>query len=318
MFKLILVFCCSLFFSKDVFSQTHNVENVKITILSTMLAQEGIGEWGFSALIEVDSNKILFDAGGRKSTVLENSKELNIDLSKVTSIVLSHWHDDHTSGWLPLRNELKPIQINALSKTHVANGFFDIRIPINSKDSISRRKDSIDYVLTGGSIIEHSSFDKISPGIYLTGNVPRVYDERNYYKDMWRLDEFNNLQEDNIPDDMSLVISTKQGLILISGCGHSGIVNTIAHINKNLPNQKIIAAIGGFHLLKCTDKQIKWTAENLKKAGVKYFMGAHCTGMEAVYEIRTLASLKRGDCIIGSVGDIFNLNKGFITGDLNK
>ncbi len=318
MFKLILVFCCSLFFSKDVFSQTHNVENVKITILSTMLAQEGIGEWGFSALIEVDSNKILFDAGGRKSTVLENSKELNIDLSKVTSIVLSHWHDDHTSGWLPLRNELKPIQINALSKTHVANGFFDIRIPINSKDSISRRKDSIDYVLTGGSIIEHSSFDKILPGIYLTGNVPRVYDERNYYKDMWRLDEFNNLQEDNIPDDMSLVISTKQGLILISGCGHSGIVNTIAHINKNLPNQKIITAIGGFHLLKCTDKQIKWTAENLKKAGVKYFMGAHCTGMEAVYEIRTLASLKRGDCIIGSVGDIFNLNKGFITGDLNK
>ncbi len=318
MFKLILVFWCSLFFSKDVFSQTHYVENVKITILSTMLAQEGIGEWGFSALIEVDSNKILFDAGGRKSTVLENSKELNIDLSKVTSIVLSHWHDDHTSGWLPLRNELKPIQINALSKTHVANGFFDIRIPINSKDSISRRKDSIDYVLTGGSIIEHSSFDKILPGIYLTGNVPRVYDERNYYKDMWRLDEFNNLQEDNIPDDMSLVISTKQGLILISGCGHSGIVNTIAHINKNLPNQKIIAAIGGFHLLKCTDKQIKWTAENLKKAGVKYFMGAHCTGMEAVYEIRKFASLKRGDCIIGSVGDIFNLNKGFITGDLNK
>jgi 7,8-dihydropterin-6-yl-methyl-4-(beta-D-ribofuranosyl)aminobenzene 5'-phosphate synthase len=249
---------------------------------------------------------------------LENSKELNIDLSKVTSIVLSHWHDDHTSGWLPLRNELKPIQINALSKTHVANGFFDIRIPVNSKDSISRRKDSIDYVLTGGSIIEHSSFDKILPGVYLTGNVPRVYDERNYYKDMWRLDEFNNLQEDNIPDDMSLVISTKQGLILISGCGHSGIVNTIAHINKNLPNQKIIAAIGGFHLLKCTDKQIKWTAENLKKAGVKYFMGAHCTGMEPVYEIRKFASLKRGDCIIGSVGDIFNLNKGFITGDLNK
>jgi 7,8-dihydropterin-6-yl-methyl-4-(beta-D-ribofuranosyl)aminobenzene 5'-phosphate synthase len=318
MFKLLLIFCCSLFFSKDVFSQTHNVENVKITILSTMLAQEGIGEWGFSALIEVDSNKILFDAGGRKSTVLENSKELNIDLSKVTSIVLSHWHDDHTSGWLPLRNELKPIQINALSKTHVANGFFDIRIPINSKDSISRRKDSIDYVLTGGSIIEHSSFDKILPGVYLTGNVPRVYDERNYYKDMWRLDKFNNLQEDNIPDDMSLVISTKQGLILISGCGHSGIVNTIAHINKNLPNQKIIAAIGGFHLLKCTDKQIKWTAENLKKAGVKYFMGAHCTGMEPVYEIRKFASLKRGDCIIGSVGDIFNLNKGFITGDLNK
>ncbi|MEJ7671407.1 MAG: MBL fold metallo-hydrolase [Chitinophagaceae bacterium] len=96
---------------------------MKITILSTMLAQPGIGEWGFSALVEADSIKILFDAGGRERTVLENSKELNIDLSNVPTLILSHWHGDHTVGWLPLRNAISAINKHALAVTHVAPGF---------------------------------------------------------------------------------------------------------------------------------------------------------------------------------------------------
>jgi 7,8-dihydropterin-6-yl-methyl-4-(beta-D-ribofuranosyl)aminobenzene 5'-phosphate synthase len=316
--KFSFFFILVLSFTKITEAQPHAVNDVKVTILSTMLAQEGIGEWGFSALVEVDSIKILFDAGGRKTTVSENSKELKVDLSKVSTLILSHWHDDHTSGWMPLRNEVKQLQTNALSNTHVAYGFFDIRFPNHSKESKSRRKDSLDYVLTGGKIIQHQGFDEIFPGIYLTGNVPRIFDEKNYYKANKRLDKNNQLQEDNIPDDMSLVISTNKGLILISGCGHSGLVNTIAHINKNLPNKKVIAAIGGFHLLNANDKQLKWTSEQLKKAGIQYFIGAHCTGIEPVYQIRSLTGLQRGNCVVGSVGDRFELNKGVVTGDLNK
>lgn len=318
MYKFIPVLGLSLLHWTAVLSQTHTVEKVKITILSTMLAQEGVGEWGFSALIEADSTRILFDAGGRKRTVLENAKELNIDLSKVPVLVLSHWHDDHTAGWISLRKELKPVHPAALSTTHVAAGFFDIRVSAATKDSISRRKDSLDYVATEGRIRTHSSFAEILPGVYLTGNVPRIHDEKNYYKKMLRLDSMNKLQEDDIPDDMSLVIATKQGLLVISGCGHSGIINTLDHIQKNLPNQKIIAAIGGFHLLKCTDEQLNWTALHLQKAGIRYFMGAHCTGIDAVYQIRNLAHLKRGECLVGSVGDVFNLDTGFSTGDLNR
>lgn len=297
--------------------QLHVVNNLKVTILSSMLAQEGIGEWGFSALIEVDDNKILFDAGSRKTTVLENAKELNIDLSKVPTLVLSHWHDDHTTGWLPLRNAMKIIQQNAFSTTHVGNAFFDMRINAK-KDMFSRKQDSSEYISTGGIIIEHTTFKEIFPGVYLTGNVPRVHTEKNYYTGMRLLNQNSVVSEDNIPDDMSLIISTNQGLVLISGCGHSGIVNTIEHINKSLPNKPIIAAIGGFHLLKSSDDQIKWTAERIKNAGIKYFMGAHCTGIEAVYQIRSLASLKRGECIVGSVGDTFDLQNGFINGDLTR
>lgn len=317
--RRILFYLLSLVFPTYLFSQKqlHVVNNLKVTILSSMVAQEGIGEWGFSALIEVDNNKILFDAGSRKTTVLENAKELNIDLSKVPTLVLSHWHDDHTTGWLPLRNAMKIIQQNAFSTTHVGKAFFDMRINAK-KDTLSRKQDSSVYISTGGVIIEHTSFKEIFPGVYLTGNVPRVHTEKNYYTGTGLLNQNNAITEDNIPDDMSLIISTNQGLVLISGCGHSGIVNNIEHINKNLPSKSIIAAIGGFHLLTSSDDQIKWTAERIKNAGVKYFMGAHCTGIEAVYQIRSLASLKRGECIVGSVGDTFDLQNGFINGDLTR
>ncbi|MFI5057142.1 MAG: MBL fold metallo-hydrolase [Candidatus Acidiferrales bacterium] len=82
------------------------LRNLKVTILSTMLADEGIGEWGFAALVEADGHKILYDTGARPNTVLENSRELKIDLSDVQDVILSHFHADHTTGLMTLRREL--------------------------------------------------------------------------------------------------------------------------------------------------------------------------------------------------------------------
>src|SRR2546430_381988 len=88
---------------------------LKVTILSTMLADQGLGEWGFSALVEADGHKILFDTGARPRTVLENAKELKIDLSDVQDVVLSHFHDDHTTGLMTLRREFAKANPAALS-----------------------------------------------------------------------------------------------------------------------------------------------------------------------------------------------------------
>ncbi len=103
---------------------SHQANHLKITILSTMLAQEGVGDWGFAALVECDSVLILFDSGGRKYVVRDNAKELHINLSKVHTVVLSHGHPDHTAGWLALRQELSLNNKNALSLTYVAPGVF--------------------------------------------------------------------------------------------------------------------------------------------------------------------------------------------------
>lgn len=309
------------FIFSQALAQKHTVKRLKITILSTMLAQRGLGEWGFSALIEADSIKILFDAGSREKTVLENAKELNIDLSMVPTLILSHNHPDHTAGWLPLRNNTKTLNASALSLTHVSKGLFDTRFSSTGVENRSKQKDSLLYTQTGGQVTVHNNFIEISPGIFLTGPVPRPYPEKNYTLGGnfgKRKDPLGNTVEDIIPEDMSLVIRTERGLVLLSGCGHSGIINTITHIQKNLQQQPLLAAIGGFHLLENTSEQIRWTAGHLKKSGIRYFMGAHCTGIEPVYQIREWVGLKRGECIVGSVGDVFELDKGFITGPLTK
>jgi 7,8-dihydropterin-6-yl-methyl-4-(beta-D-ribofuranosyl)aminobenzene 5'-phosphate synthase len=301
----------------------HRIKNLKITILSTMLAEHGsIGEWGFSALVEADSIKILFDTGnGQNQAVLENSKKLDIQLADVQTLILSHWHGDHTGSWLPLRNEIGKINKNAFSVTHTAEGLFDTRIRRRGGENNLRQQDSLLYTRTDGQIIVHRNFDEIFPGIYLTGPVPRKYPEKNYTlngKAGKKKDALGNIVEDNIPEDMSLIIQTENGLVLLSGCGHSGLINTITYAKSMLPQQNLLAAIGGFHLLLNTDEQIKWTAEQLKETGLRYFMGAHCTGIEPVYQIREWAGLKRGECIVGSVGAIFELDKGFATGPLTR
>jgi 7,8-dihydropterin-6-yl-methyl-4-(beta-D-ribofuranosyl)aminobenzene 5'-phosphate synthase len=319
--KFSLLILLTLVVSQLFAQQKHTVKKLKITILSTMLSQRGIGEWGFSALVEADSIKILFDAGGREKTVLENCKEMNIDLSKVPTLILSHNHADHTIGWLPLRNSVRAVDPHALSMTHVGKGLFDTRITATGDENNSRQKDSLRYTQTGGQIKVHNSFTEIYPGIFLTGPVPRKYPEKNYTlggRVVRKKDATGNIVDDIVPEDMSLVIQTEKGLVVLSGCGHSGMINTIEYAQQSLQKQPLLAAIGGFHLLENTDEQIKWTSEQLKKTGLQYFMGAHCTGIEPVYQIREWLGLKRGECIVGSVGAVFDLEKGFVAGALTK
>ena len=302
-------------------SAPHTVKNLRITILSTMLAQQGIGEWGFSALVEADGRRILFDAGGREGTVLTNCAELKIDLTDVQDLILSHNHDDHTKGWLSLRRNLMKRNPKALSVTHVGEGIFLPRVAADGKIERDRQEDSIAYVTTGGRVIVYPGFREIYPGIYLTGPVPRAYPEKNYgmgNQVMKMLDVKGQTIDDNIPEDMSMLIRTGKGLVLLSGCGHSGIINTVQYGTSKVPGPAVFAAIGGFHLLNNTEAQLQWTADQLKQVDTKYFMGAHCTGLEAVYSLRSLLGLPRSACIVGAVGTVFDIDKGFITGPLNR
>lgn len=315
--KKVLFFIVLLNLYMELGAQTlHPVSHLKITILSTMLAQEGVGDWGFGALIECDSGRILFDTGGREYTVRDNAKELNIDLSKVSTVVLSHGHPDHTAGWLSLRKGLLGTNKSALSLTYVAPGFFNPVI-LGSGKKYDLTPDSAAYEASGGNIQTISTWKEILPGIFLTGkDVPRIYPEKNYPAVLKRQILSGEIIKDTIPEDMSIVISTTQGLVLLTGCGHTGTVNLLTAVEKHFPGQKIYAAIGGFHLLAATDQQIDWTAKALKKAGVRYFMGAHCTGIQPVQQIMTVAGLKRNECIVGSVGATFDPTQGFVAGQL--
>src|SRR5580698_9479211 len=133
------------------------VHALKITILSTMLADDGIGEWGFAALVEADGRKILFDTGARPNTVLENAKELKIDLSDVQEVILSHFHDDHTTGLMTLRRAFAKTNPAALSRVHVGKGIFLERRGHDFNPMIAMKEE---YEATGGKFIEHDKPDE--------------------------------------------------------------------------------------------------------------------------------------------------------------
>lgn len=297
---------------------TPQIRALKITVLSTMLVgtPAGLGEWGFSALVEADGHRILLDTGAHPDTVLDNSRDLNVDLSDVREVILTHNHADHVMGLLTLRREMMKKNPEALSVVHVAKGIFYSRPSAKGEDNkmIAIRKE---YEATGGKFIEHSEGAEIFPGAWLSGPVPRKYPERNWSVS-GKVQTPEGLVEDTIPEDQSLVLNTAQGLVVVTGCGHAGIVNILTYARQKFGDRPVYGVVGGLHLFPATDEQLDWTGDELKEFRVANLLGAHCTGIEAVYRLRQRAGLTRKTAVVGTVGSTFSLADGIVPGALAK
>ncbi len=291
---------------------------VKVTVLSTMLADTiGIGEWGFAALVEVDGYRLLFDTGERPETVLRNAAEMGIDLSAVTDVVLSHHHGDHTGGLVTLRRALQAKNPAALSRAHVAPGIFQSRRNKAGGEGNPMLARRAEYESTGGTFIEHSAPAELAPGVWISGPVPRAFGERNWVRSM-RLVTSAGVVEDSLPEDQALVIRTEHGLTLLTGCGHAGIGNILAHAQSLHAGTRVQAVLGGLHLLDADDARLRWTAGRMRAAGVRYLLGAHCTGLEAVYRLRELAGLTRKTAVVGAVASSYDDASGLSPGWLPR
>jgi 7,8-dihydropterin-6-yl-methyl-4-(beta-D-ribofuranosyl)aminobenzene 5'-phosphate synthase len=294
------------------------IHALKITLLSTMLvgSTTGLGEWGFSALVEADGHRILLDTGAHPDTVLQNARDLKIDLSDVWEVILTHNHEDHVGGLMTLRKEMMNKNPSALSVVHVSRGIFYSRPEPEGEGNpmIALKRE---YEATGGKFIEHAEAAEIFPGAWLTGPVPRKYPERNWSVS-GKVQTPAGLVEDTIPEDQTLVLNTPEGLVVVTGCGHAGIINILTFAREQFPNEPVEAVIGGLHLFPATDEQLNWTADKMKDFKVANLMGAHCTGIEAVYHIRERLPLPRASAVVGSVGSSFVLGEGIHPGPLAK
>ncbi len=295
------------------------VKSLKITILSTMLADLAhgptLGEWGFSALVEADGHRILFDTGAHTDVVRRNAEAMKIDLSTVPDVVLSHSHWDHVTGFLPLRQAVMVKSPTALARTHVGEGMFYPRTILNTglpDNPVLLQKP--DYERTGGAFIVHDKAVQLYPGVWLTGPVPRKYPERNWNSAGVQLITPNGPTEDNLPEDMSLICDTDAGLVVLTGCGHAGVINIIDHARNTVRPARIHALIGGLHLFNAKSETLQWTADKLREVGVDYFLGGHCTGVETVYRYRGDLELDRAHAVVAAVGSSFELGKGIDPG----
>ena len=304
------------------------VSDLKITTLSTMLTElRGVGEWGYSALIEADGYTVLFDTGERPDTVLRNAEELGIDLSTVDAVILSHNHFDHTGGLVTLRRTLKEKNESALQQAHAGEGIFLPRTmdqeavaklpPIPEELLVSALEVRDDYEALGGRFTLHAEPYELHPGMWITGPIPRIHPEKNWTP-LMRIERNGSLEEDTIPEDQALVINTDKGLVVIAGCGHAGIVNTMEYARTITDGKPVHAVLGGFHLLSLTDEKVGWTGAKMREFGVEHVMGAHCTGISAVNLLRDAAHLGRDTSVVGAVGSTFILGEGIRPGILTR
>ena len=292
--------------------------NVRITVLSTNLAElRGTGEWGWSALVELDDYCILFDTGNYPQTVLNNAAELGLDLSCVTDVVLSHHHADHAGGLATLHEQFAPRAPTAFRTVHVAKGMFLPRPRDGKAEGNSMLEVRHKLEAQGVRFRIHPTAAEIRPGIWVTGPIRRIHPEQNYARGLQvRIDD--ELVTDYIPESQGLSVLTEHGTVVILGCGHAGIINTLDHVRSAVAAKSIHAVMGGFHLFTASDEVLDWVGERLAAIGPQHVMGAHCTGIEPLYRIRAGTGMSRQHAVIGSVGATFTVGEGFSPGPLAR
>jgi len=251
---------------------------VKITTLSENTANYGFwAEWGLSILVEADGKNILVDTGLSTSAV-QNAMTLGIDFAKIDCIVLSHGHTDHTGGLrevLKLTGEIEVIahpDIWTQKYTRRGSGgkeqYIGVPYPRDELESLGAR-----FKLTTEPV-------HISENILTTGQIPMVTDYEAIEDNLF-IKENGTLIPDPLADDLALVIDTYFGLVVILGCAHRGIVNTLRQARKITGKDLVYAVIGGTHLFRASEERVTKTIADLQTMGVQRLGVSHCTGYRA-------------------------------------
>jgi len=264
---------------------------VKITILveNTTPMPNLIGEYGFACLVEVDERKVLFDTGSSRA-LLVNSTALGIDLGQIGEVVLSHGHYDHTGALLALLQEHGPKRIYA--HPHF---LFPKLIPLKNGriKGIGTPFAQSQLEKAGAEFIHVDSFTSIGSDIYLSGEIPRLND----FEDVggnFKVEMNGQVKDDHLTDEMVLIIDHPQGLIIISGCGHAGLINILDHAILMTGKEKILAYIGGTHLMTASAQRLERTITALKAYNIDELIVAHCTGFYAAARLYC----KMGDMVV--------------------
>lgn len=261
------------------------VNSVQITVLmednKNLDAPQLKNRHGLSFFIQakIGDNQVtvLMDTGPSSEALLHNVDSLGVNMDAVDVIVLSHGHYDHTGGLLEALKRIKS-RVPVVGHPTVFEPKFALMPHLRL---IGAPFKAADVESVGGVPVFASNPVTLADGITATGEVPRNTSFENV-RGFWTTQN-GKLVDDVILDDQSLVIDVEgKGLVVVAGCAHAGIVNTVKYAQKITGNSRVYAVLGGFHLWGADDKRISATIDELKKLDVKYVAPCHCTGKTAV------------------------------------
>ncbi len=230
-----------------------------------------INEHGLSFFISLNNKNYLFDCSG-SDNFLKNAKKMNIQLNSLETVICSHSHYDHSSGFIPLVNEYK------IKTLITGKGFFNEKYAFDGVkytylgcgfDKEFLAKNNIEH-------IECETLLKLEENFFVIGDFKRKY-EFEKIQDRFVIKKANNFVKDDFSDEISLVIVGEKGLSVITGCSHPGILNILSSI-KNTFNKDIYAVYGGTHLVEADEKRCIKTLDEMKQLGVKILGVSHCSG----------------------------------------
>ncbi len=245
-----------------------------ILIENSLVGHRGLeSEHGLSVLIEDEGNCILFDTGSSPK-FLHNATKMKKDLSKVSSVVLSHPHYDHTGGFPSFVDQWGAVE----KKLYTGNDFFSDRFEENSFSfTYLGNSFSKEYVLDKGIVWQGvNSLTKISPHLSIVSGfqqfnvIETVSTQFKKYQD-------NTYVSDIFSDECSIVVEAPDGLHLIVGCAHIGILNIVEHVSR-LFSKPVRGVYGGIHLMNSTQDEIQTIIEGLTSLGVEKYGLCHCSG----------------------------------------
>lgn len=268
---------------------------MKLTVLmdnNTFIDRYFYGEPGVSYFIEDNDINILFDAG-YTDAFIKNALKMNINLYNINSIVISHGHIDHTWGLFDLikfRTEATIENIKCNKPNLIAH-------PLAFANKQSSKGDEIGSIITEEKLSKHFNMVLSKDPVWLTdklvflGEIERKNDFENKTsigKVQYNDDEI----DDYILDDSALVYKSPKGLVIVTGCSHSGICNIIEYSKKVCEDDRIVDVIGGFHLLNPTEEVLGYTTKYIKQCNINEIHAGHCTDLKSKIELSKVVNLK--------------------------
>ncbi|NLH74941.1 MAG: MBL fold metallo-hydrolase [Verrucomicrobia bacterium] len=271
------------------------------TILLTVLVENTVrcrglkAEHGLAFHLQVGRQSLLFDTG-QSDLVTENARLLSVDLTALDAVAISHGHYDHIGGLSAVRG-LAPGAVLRAHPTALIRRFS--RNPNGTTRSVGI-PDTIQEITPpdAGPFCANSSPAEVLPGVFLTGEVPR----RVNFEDVggpFVLDEAGT-QPDPIEDDQALFFDSREGVVVLLGCAHAGVVNTLRHIRELTGGRPIHAVLGGMHLLTASPERMERTVDALRELRVHKLGPAHCTGAAATARLWSEFPVELVDCSVGT------------------